>query len=158
VARKKNSKTKKKKPSRSRVKTSVAEQTQTIAELRRELEARNRDLACCFVPMVGVFRMDSDLAEFRRPRLDLQFGGFSVSAAFSSFSGLVKRNKLYLVAADVLHPTVIVPLSACRSIKPLSRRVVPLQLTEDQLLTKCPFVRPGLSGRRSSFTIIPLLP
>src|SRR5262245_41501536 len=42
---KKSSKNKKTKLRRSMVETSVTEQAQTIAELRRELEARNRDLA-----------------------------------------------------------------------------------------------------------------
>src|SRR5262245_51037623 len=42
---KKGSENSKAKPRRAVVKTSVPEQEQTIAELRRELEARNRDLA-----------------------------------------------------------------------------------------------------------------
>src|SRR5262245_53628871 len=42
---KKGSENSKAKPRRAVVKTSVTEQAQTIAELRRELEARNRDLA-----------------------------------------------------------------------------------------------------------------
>src|SRR5262245_38496525 len=42
---KKDSKNSKAKPRRAVVKTSLAEQAQTIAELRQELEARNRDLA-----------------------------------------------------------------------------------------------------------------
>src|SRR5262245_28169316 len=42
---KKGSENSKAKPRRAVVKTSVPEQAQTIAELRRELEARNRDLA-----------------------------------------------------------------------------------------------------------------
>jgi LPS O-antigen subunit length determinant protein (WzzB/FepE family) len=42
---KKSSKNQKAKPRRYVVKTSPAKQAQTIAELRQQLEARNRDLA-----------------------------------------------------------------------------------------------------------------
>ena len=45
---KKGSKNKKARLRRPEMKTSVAEQAQTIAELRRELEARNRDLAALY--------------------------------------------------------------------------------------------------------------
>src|SRR5262245_46793389 len=44
VTTKRGGKTTKTKPRRPRLKTSVAEQAQTIAELRQELEARNRQL------------------------------------------------------------------------------------------------------------------
>jgi LPS O-antigen subunit length determinant protein (WzzB/FepE family) len=45
MATKKSANNKKTKLSRRKVKTPVPEQAQTIAELRQELEARNRDLA-----------------------------------------------------------------------------------------------------------------
>jgi two-component system, NtrC family, sensor kinase len=48
MATKKSSKTKKTKLRRPIVKTSVVEQGQTVAELRRELEARNRDLVALY--------------------------------------------------------------------------------------------------------------
>src|SRR5262245_23665778 len=109
VTTKRGGKTTKTKPRRPRLKTSVAEQAQTIAELRQELEARNRDL----VALHDVTAAASQSLEIK-PVLDEVVKKITEIFAFDSVSIYLfdpQREYLNSVAAfgtheEALHPRV----------------------------------------------------
>ena len=104
---KKGSKNKKAKLRSPVVKTSVAEQTQTIAELRRELEARNRDLAALY----DVTAAASQSLEIK-PVLDEVVKKITDIFAFDSVSLFLfdpKNEALNLMAAAGIHQIQALP-------------------------------------------------
>ena len=107
MATKKSSKTKKTKLRRPMVKTSVVEQGQTIAELRRELEARNRDL----VALYDVTAAASQSLEIK-PVLDEVVKKITDIFAFDSVSVFLfdpKTEVLNLMAAAGIHEIQALP-------------------------------------------------
>ena len=107
MATKKSSQTKKTKLRRPMVKTSVVEQGQTIAELRRELEARNRDL----VALYDVTAAASQSLEIK-PVLDEVVKKITDIFAFDSVSAFLfdpKTEVLNLMAAAGIHEIQALP-------------------------------------------------
>jgi GAF domain-containing protein len=107
MAIKKGSKTKKPRPRSPKGKTSVAGQAQTIAELRRELEARNRDLAALY----DVTTAASRSLEIK-PVLDEVVKKITEIFAFDSVSVFLfdpKNEVLNLMAAAGIHEIQALP-------------------------------------------------
>jgi GAF domain-containing protein len=107
MATKKSSKSKKAILRPSRVKTSVAEQTQTIGKLRRELEARNRDLAALYDVTAAAsqsLKIKPVLEEVVKKITDI-FGFDSVSV----FLFDPKNEVLNLMAAAGIHEIQALP-------------------------------------------------
>ncbi len=105
----KRSKTAKPKPRPPKVKRSVAEQAQTIAELRQELEARNRDLAALY-DVTAAASQSLDL----QPVLDEVVEKIANIFAFNSVSVFLsdpKNEMLNLMAAAGIHEIQALPRS-----------------------------------------------